>query len=345
MDDSATASEARLEKLRAELLQTGLERRSVQEREQALQREIAELQRQQQLREGVDSLPRPLPQGAAPDEAERDAKPEPLQSTVSQAASTASTAATVDEIAVDRFIQGWAARKLLPGAFWVPHLLEGEAQRSLQDVFEQFQQLPVTLFCGRDAASRAIEECLRQRFADSARVRFKVRHFCHNEDCSLDAVCREEVALLCLNCSGDEGQADTLQGKALARDFLYAYKGWVSERPGRSHPSAAAVFGHGDMDCYRVLYRNTRGDSDAIFEALEGLGSTMLLRKRYVNEASEDAVVAAATKWSDEVFCQVENWSRGCCVPEEEVLHGPEWTLEEIQRADFVLNRRGMQDG
>jgi len=178
---------------------------------------------------------------------------------------------------------------------------------------------------------------------DSRRVRLRVRRFGADDPCGMEDVLTEDVALLCIHCSGDEGEADTLYARTLAKKLHQAGKGW-SQRTGKA-PGGFAAMGYGHMDPYVMLYRNSRGDSGLIAEALNSLGSTPLVKHEYVDEKVDGGVAAAAERWAWRLALKVESWALGRWSPEPEVLIGPEWTFDEITRWEFVVNRRGMQDG
>ncbi|CAK0887509.1 unnamed protein product [Prorocentrum cordatum] len=164
---------------------------------------------------------------------------------------------------------------------------------------------------------------------DSPRVRFRVRRFGADDPCGMEDFLSENVALLCIYCSGDEGEANTLYARTLSKKLHQAGKGW-SQRTGKA-PGCFAALGYGHMDPYVMLYRNSRGDSGLIAEALEALGSTPLLRHQYVDEKVPGGVAAVAQQWAQRVAQQVDDWARGGWSPEPEKLKGPEWTASKLR--------------
>jgi len=212
-----------------------------------------------------------------------------------------------------------------------------------EEVVRRHGTVPVTLYCAFDPASMAAAGELSRLLKDSPRVRFRVRRFGADDPCGMEDFLSENVALLCIYCSGDEGEANTLYARTLSKKLHQAGKGW-SQRTGKA-PGCFAALGYGHMDPYVMLYRNSRGDSGLIAEALEALGSTPLLRHQYVDEKVPGGVAAVAQQWARRVAQQVDDWARGGWSPEPEKLKGPEWTFDEITRWEFVVNRRGMQDG
>lgn len=251
---------------------------------------------------------------------------------LSEAAKPEDQRACLPNFAVDRFVQGLA---FLPSRI--------QSRLPCEDILRKYAIVPVTLYCGSDPVSKEVESVLWRLFEGSARVSFQVRHFGPSDNCDMKAVLEEQVALFCFHCQGKEGEADTLYGRALRKQLLAAGRGW-SEIAG-DVPGAYAVLGYGYKDPFVMLYRNSRGDSGLVSEALEALGSTPLLKHLFVDEDVAEGVPAAARRWAQAVTEKAEDWARGCWQPEVEVLKGPEWSFEEIMRWEFITNRRGMQDG
>lgn len=255
-----------------------------------------------------------------------------------QAEASVAETQPVEEVVVpptfvcDRFMQGLA---------WMPWRLNSNL--GWESVIRKYSILPVTLYCGFDPASQEVEATLTRLFEGSCRVTFRVRHFCGEDPCAMEDVLAEKVAISCFHCPGKDGEADTIYARALRKKLHHTGKGWTNREGGI--PGAHAVFGHGWKDPFAVLYRNSRGDSGLVCEALEALGSKPLLKHVYGDQDSKEGVPAVARQWACALAQKVEDWSRGSWEREEEIQNGPEWTFEEVMRDDFVKKRRGMQDG
>jgi len=203
--------------------------------------------------------------------------------------------------------------------------------------------LPVTLFCGSDMASQEIERRLVHRLSNSASVQLSVRHFGRVDDCRVETLLSQSVVLVVIHSKKD-GEADNLWAKGVVKSLNLAAQNW-EKLPTTARPSAHAAFGYGDWDPFETLYRNARGPSGIVSESLETLGSQKLQKAVFIDENGKEGIQPHAEQWADMISAQVQQWALGTWEEVVEELQGPDWTFEEVMRVDFVMNRKGMQDG
>jgi len=185
------------------------------------------------------------------------------------------------------------------------------------EVVRKYVRLPVTLYCGRDVASNEVERSLRASLASSLLVDFGVRHFDDKDSCTAESLLSEQVALICLRCDDTDKDAGGAFGRQLAEMLHLSVRDGKTASSQRT-PAAVACFFLGTPDARSTSCRNAWNGIASIAHALEGLGSTSLIRCAYVHDTVEDNVMHTARGWAANVAQQAQQFARGQWVPEPE---------------------------
>lgn len=223
---------------------------------------------------------------------------------------------------------------------------------NLYKVTKKYATLPVTLYCGRDSASKEAEKVLTALFNESINVIFQVRHF-HKDECTMKAVLGERVALVVLKTNLD-GIPVEHSARPLLED-IHEFGMRQTGMLGKLYEPAAsrlafAVFGWGPKDPLAIMCKRSEHvfcqAATQIDQACKDLNGRCMSKVTLFDEADGD-VKPTVQSWARILASRIEDLAAGRVVLDTDVdkFTGYEWSIDEVQLEMHLRDRRGMQDG